>query len=571
MYLYNLKIKHFRSIKDISLNFNQGINVLIGENNAGKTTIIDVLRICLGYRDQDGLRVSKSDFHISKDDSNLKPIEFDLSFKITDDVEMGYFIELYDAETETLDLHFRFELKQYSKYERIHSEVWGGQNESVNIPSEVFHSFIQVYLGALRDAERYLRPGRYNQLGELIIGIDEKNFSDDYNRDVMAKNLSENIDESVFSEFIGDVNKVITKHLDNITFENDADLNIRPINQDFEEISRNLKIKLPLSKDTSNDKFLELYQNGLGHNNLIYIAILLSRLSDLSQSDDSLFLSLLIEEPEAHLQPQLQNLFFSYLNELNKELNGPKSFQIFITSHSPTLTAKADLDSLIILQKDRDNENIVCADFKSLSFNEENKEYLHKFLDVTKSQLLFSKRIIFVEGISEALLVPVFADKLEYDLEGNGVEIVMLNGVSFKHFIPLFDEENQLIFKGAIMTDKDRKKLDDVESNTFKDLAKKENRNLKVCGAEKTFEYDLLKANPDKSFIRRVFKNVHPIIFKNVFNDSDDKLFNIMNDPNKNIKKSRIAWILSTELNNDDSIEYFIPSYIVDALDFVCK
>ena len=196
---------------------------------------------------------------------------------------------------------------------------------------------------------------------------------------------------------------------------------------------------------------------------------------------------------------------------------------------------------------------------------------MHKFLDVTKSQLLFSKRIIFVEGISEALLVPVFADKLEYDLEGNGVEIVMLNGVSFKHFIPLFDEENQLIFKGAIMTDKDRKKLDDVESNTFKDLAKKENRNLKVCGAEKTFEYDLLKANPDKSFIRRVFKNVHPIIFKNVFNDSDDKLFNIMNDPNKNIKKSRIAWILSTELNNDDSIEYFIPSYIVDALDFVCK
>lgn len=571
MYLSEFKIKHFRSIKDITLNFNQGINVLIGENNAGKTTIMDALRICLGYRDQNGLRVSKTDFYISKDASILNSIEFDLSFEITDTVEMGYFVELYDAESETLDLHFRFDLRQYSKYERIHSEVWGGQNKGVNIPSEVFHSFIQVYLGALRDAERYLRPGRYNQLGELIIGIDETNFSDNYNRDEMAEKLSENIEDSVFSNFIDDVNNEITTHLKKITFENDPSLNIRPINQDFDEISRNLKIKLPLSNDKSNDKFLELYQNGLGHNNLIYIAILLSRLNDLSKSQDSLYLSLLIEEPEAHLQPQLQNLFFSYLNELNLELNKPKSFQIFITSHSPTLTAKADLDSLIILQKDVVNENIVCANLNSLSFDDENKEYLHKFLDVTKSQLLFSKRIIFVEGISEALLVPVFAEKLGYNLEEKGVEIVMLNGVSFKHFIPLFDEDNQLIFKGAIITDKDRKKLDDAESNTFKNLAKKENMNLKVCGAEKTFEYDLLKANPNKSFIRKVFKNVHPRIFKNVFKDDDEEIFKIMNDSNRNIKKSRIAWILSTELRNDDSIEYVIPDYIKNAFKFVCK
>ena len=225
---------------------------------------------------------------------------------------------------------------------------------------------------------------------------------------------------------------------------------------------------------------------------------MLSRLDDLSKSDDSLYLSLLIEEPEAHLQPQLQNLFFSYLNELNEELNDKKSFQVFITSHSPTITAKADLDSLIILQRDYENENVVCADFESLSFNDENKEYLQKFLDVTKSQLLFSKRVIFVEGISEALLIPVFAEKLKYNLDEMGVEVVMLNGVSFKHFVPLFDENNELLFKGAIITDKDRKELDNAESDTFKKLEEKENKNLKVCGAEKTLEYDLLSCNPDK-------------------------------------------------------------------------
>ena len=567
MYLSELKIKHFRSIKDISLTFNPGINVLIGENNAGKTTVIDALRICLGYRSQDGLRVSKSDFHISKESSTLKSIEFDLSFEITDDVEMGYFIELYDANTETLDLHFRFNLKQYSKYERIHSEVWGGQNEGVNIPSEVFHSFIQVYLSALRDAERYLRPGRYNQLGELIIGIDETNFSDKYNRDEMADTFSEIIDDSDFSDFIREVNnRYIATHLDNMTFEKGANLDICLIDQDFDEMSRNLKIKLPLSNDASNDKFLELYQNGLGHNNLIYIAILLSRLSDLSKSEDSLYLSLLIEEPEAHLQPQLQNLFFSYLNELNKDLNESKSFQIFMTSHSPTLTAKADLDSLIILQKDTENENIVCANFKSLGFDDDNKEYLHKFLDVTKSQLLFSKRIVFVEGISEALLLPTFANKLGYNLDENGVEIVILNGITFKHFSHLFDEDNPLIFKGSFITDDDRKEFDGDPSSTFENLKLFENNNLEIHAAFKTFEYELLNCNEKDSLIYKTFKDEHPQLFKNLLNNTNEEIFDIL-DSSK-IHKADIALKLSILLNENN---HEVPGYISNAIKFVCK
>lgn len=567
MYLKELKIRNFRSIKDIALNFSKGINILIGENNAGKTTIIDVLRICLGYRDQDGLRVNKTDFRISQHDETLKSIEFDLSFKKDEDKEIGYFIELYDAEKDTLDLHFRFSLKQYGKYERIHSEVWGGQNEGTNIPSEVFHSFIQVYLGALRDAERYLKPGRYNQLGDLIIGLEESNITEEYNREEMVEEFSENIEKSKFSRYIEKVkSQYIAKHLDEITFEDGASLNILPIDQDFEEISKNLKIKIPLTKDESNNKYLELYQNGLGQNNLIYISILLSRLEDLSKSDDSLYLSLLIEEPEAHLQPQLQNLFFSYLNKLNKELNNKKSFQVFITSHSPTITAKADLDSLIILQRDYDNDNVVCADFKSLNFNDENKEYLHKFLDVTKSQLLFSKRVIFVEGISEALLLPIFAKKLKKDLDENGVEIVMLNGINFKHFLPLFDEDNPLIFKGSIITDDDRKEIDGEKSDTFKDLKKRENNNLEVYGAVKTFEYELLICNECKSIVRQTFKEVHNINFKHVHENTNEEIFDLITT--KEIKKSKIAFKLSIKLNNNN---HEVPKYISKAIDFVCK
>ena len=567
MYLKEMNIKNFRSIKDLSLNFSPGINILIGENNAGKTTIIDALRICLGYRDQDGLRVAKNDFHISKNDDILKPIEFDLSFKKNKEEETGYFIELYNPEKDTLDLHFRFSLKKYNKYERIHSEVWGGENEGSNIPSEVFHSFIPVYLGALRDAERYLKPGRYNQLGDLIIGLDETHITKDYTPEEMVEQLNKNIEDSKFTEYIKKVNKkYIANHLDKITFEEDSTLNILPLDQDFEEVSKNLKIKLPLTKDKNNEKYLELYQNGLGHNNLIYISILLSRLDDLSESKDSLYLSLLIEEPEAHLQPQLQNLFFSYLNTLNEDLNKNKSFQVFITSHSPTITSKADLNSLIILQKDYENENVVCANFESLKFSDENKEYLHKFLDVTKSQLLFSKRVIFVEGISEALLIPVFAKKLGIDLDKKGIEVVMLNGITFKHFQPLFNEDNPLIFKGSIITDDDRKEIDGEQSKTYENLKEIENKNLKVYGAVKTFEYELLICNKSESIVRQTFKETHDENFENIHENTNEEIFKLINE--KKIKKAEIALKLSIRLNNDN---HEVPDYISEAIKFVSE
>lgn len=75
------------------------------------------------------MRVNKTDFHISQHDETLKPNEFDLSFEKDEDEEIGYLIEMYDSEKDTLDLHYQSSIKQYAKYERISSEVWRGKNE----------------------------------------------------------------------------------------------------------------------------------------------------------------------------------------------------------------------------------------------------------------------------------------------------------------------------------------------------------------------------------------------------------------------------------------------------------
>ena len=126
------------------------------------------------------------------------------------------------------------------------------------------------------------------------------------------------------------------------------------------------------------------------------------------------YIALLIEEPEAHLHPQLQNIFFNYLNKLNKS-----GFQIFVTSHSPTITAKADLDSLIVLQEQEDK--IFALSIKKTNLDDSNKNICANswmlggdrngdfHSQLTKSQLFFSNGVILVEGISEALLLPVFS------------------------------------------------------------------------------------------------------------------------------------------------------------------
>ena len=134
-------------------------------------------------------------------------------------------------------------------------------------------------------------------------------------------------------------------------------------------------------------------------------------------------------------------------------------FQIFVSSHSPTITAKADLDSLIVLQ-DQENE-ITSLSIKKSNLDEINKKYLQKFLDVTKCQLFFANGVILVEGISEALLIPVFSEIIgtDYSIEKKGVELINLNGVAFEHFGKLFNPDDpgiRLNCRCAILTDDDR-------------------------------------------------------------------------------------------------------------------
>lgn len=549
MYLRNLKIKNFRLAKETEITFQKGLNILIGPNNAGKTTIIDAIRICLNYGNQYNVRVKKEDFN----DIN-KEIEFNLFFEIDEEIESAIFLELFNPQTNSLEITFKYNYNEI--YDRVYSEVRGVNKEN-SIPNELFQFIYNINLDALRDANRFLSPGRYNIISDFF----KEAINENEQKEIMEE-INNFISKSEANKLINKYkNKDIQDHLKSLSLENEEDkLIVSPIDQEFDEFTKKLKIQI----ENSSNKILDLNQNGLGYNNLIYISVLLSHLNTINdRTDETIYTSLCIEEPEAHLHPQLEKLLFTYLNQLNKE-NKKNKLQIFITTHSPTLTSKANLDSLIMV---KNNNNIESLTLKDSKLEKENKIYLEKFLDVTKSQLLFSKSVIFVEGISEEILIPILAEQEGIDLDKKGIELVNVNGITFKHFAPLFDKEYNLIERGVILTDGDEKELNGPQSDTCQQIKKlSENNNIKVFVSKKTFEFDLLNNNEKNSIIWEKFKKKH----SQKFNDemSEEKLFNEFNKKNSNIKKSEIAYNIAIELKkNSEKIK--IPKYIEDALYYI--
>jgi len=555
MFIKSFKIKNFRQIENMTIKFNKNLNIIIGPNNSGKTTIIDALRICLTYKDYDSLKITKNDFHI-KYENLLEDIEFNIIFEIEKEIEKAVFSDLYNinpnSSEDSLSITYIFSFNQ--QLNKIKSKVFGGYTKDNKVSDEIFDYITNFHLSALRDANRFLTPGRYNILSSFF-----SDLKDDNEKSKLINEINDTVKNSDISDFIKEsTDNYIQKIYKNITFNSDyTQIKMTPIDYEFDEFTKNWKILLPSITDER--KILDIKQNGLGYNNLIYISVLLSRLNVINEkTDEEIYISLSIEEPEAHLQPQLQNIFFSFLNSLN-EYN---QLQIFITSHSPTLTAKADLNSLILIQNS--NNNVEAINLTECFTEEDDLNYLRKFLDVTKSQLLFSKKIIFVEGISEAILIPVFAKKYGINLDKEGVEIVNLQGINIKHFFPLFNDNNKLKFKGVFLTDDDRKTLNGEPSDVNTSLKIYNNDNLKIFSAKKTFEYELICSNGFESEIFDAFKNKHPKIFKDVNNE--ENLFEIFNQ--KTIQKADIALNLSQKLENND-ITYNIPKYIKLAFDFL--
>ena len=198
----------------------------------------------------------------------------------------------------------------------------------------------------------------------------------------------------------------------------------------FQAIVRNLIVLL---SNTTVRQF-EPRRNGLGLNNILYIAILIEHFRKRAAAGKSAGELILIEEPEAHLHPQLQATLVASLREL--------PFQVIATTHSTQVTSKAPLSAFVMLTHQPGAPPVAATPLAAQGLTAADRQDLERYLDATKSNLLFARRVMLVEGAAELLLVPPLVKKvLDIDLEREGISLVAIHGVYFGPFTRLFADD----------------------------------------------------------------------------------------------------------------------------------
>ena len=604
MYIKEINILNFRGFKEALIPFHEGVNVIIGHNNTGKSNLLRAMGLVLGY--SNGHRLGTSDLFYETDVAELQRqsprIKITLVLRRSadenlDSADMALFANMMTDPALSEEAELRYEFKLDDSQEQNYKadvanaitakEIWkiieqdyirlykssrsgGNQAAGINI-NETLGQIDFQFLDAIRDVSHDLYAG-YNPLLRDVL-----NFFIDYSvkndvtktEDEIKEQLKALRDDFVqqsrplmqtLQNRLQDGKNVFLKYaLDTgATFngaEPDFDGTVTE-NEMFSVLRMFIKYAVGIEVPAT--------YNGLGYNNLIYMSLLLAKM----QADGNIaymkrnakVLSFLaVEECEAHLHPAMQYKFLKFLQDNN--LNGHVR-QIFMTSHSTQIASAVKLDDLICLTSPalgQINVGYPRAIYKEESSNDMvSKQYVQRFLDATKADMFFANRLIFVEGIAEELLLPVFARYLNKNLTDEHVLVVNMGGRYFNHFLKLFDTKNPYTINKKIvcLTDIDpcrKKKGDDknyevcypyeynidTDNYDYKHHADTEvdqyvvHPNIRFYRQDvtygKTLEYDLMRENP----------NCELLLTESVSNSSEIKAMMKEQDVNEMMTKMR--------------------------------
>lgn len=458
MYISVLKLWNFRKYGSLNFDlqspaltvpFKKGMNILIGENDSGKSAIIDAIKLVLKTHAYEWIKIEESDF-FNTGNEFAETLRIEIEFSGITHKEAANFIEWCGTEEVKVIIEGKEIKERRPKLHLIYqaemregkivpTDVRAGMDGYGNILTAEAKEYLKcTYLKALRDADSELTAKKNSRLSQILkehqefrkrgdSGLHEfeelfEKTSDEirekFNDEGLGYNNIKNVVDDFVSAFIGD------------NFEASFDLGSTKINNILEKMSLGL---------------VEAKNLGLGTMNRLFMA---AELLHLRKPDWNGLKLCMIEELEAHLHPQAQ---LKIINRLKQETD----VQFILTTHSPNITSQANLKDIIICK----NSDVFPLFEGMTKLEKDSYKYLERFLDVTKSNLFFSKGNIIVEGWSEEILMPVLAKKLDLDLTKSEVSIINVASTAYLHFAKIFlrNDDDKMRVPVSIVTDLDNR------------------------------------------------------------------------------------------------------------------
>lgn len=518
MRIKNLEVRCFRLLNDVSINLENDITLIVGRNNTGKTSLLEVIKIFTSGNDS----LSFEDFSQST---------YKIFRELFIEFEKTLIPGILEEEKETLELDI---ITRFPKIQLQIEFIYDKKKDSLIELSE----FITDLDDKRNDACVLLSYESHNTLGLLkafnnreetktsIIEYFKENLNSFYGLKCYAKDIhsdylreieigyKERVKKVVSFEDIkalrvlddkkSDSNKTLALGFSKYYNERDkTDTNVKAVEDSLKGISKELKEKYdtvlekiikdlksfgahtpivipPISIASefdsesvikNNIKYyykqdeidLPESYNGLGYSNLIYmvleLASFIERFRNAKEEKVSEFLVVLVEEPEAHMHPQMQQVFISQIKGIIKGTEKDKIYvQLIITSHSSHILSEAGIDSKKGFKRiryfNRIKKEVEVQDFNRLQISNEKQtaRFLKQYLTLHKSDLFFSDKVILVEGTTERMLMPQMIKKSAPDLVSQYITILEVGGAYTHKFKEILEF---LKLKTLIITDID--------------------------------------------------------------------------------------------------------------------
>ena len=523
LFISRVKIKNYRNFKDVDVRLGHK-QIIIGENNVGKTNFLKALQLILDptLSDEDRM-LEESDFN----DTLVNPMEN------KEEIVIEVYIENYsnnktiltvfqDATVknekgkEVLKLTYRFfpYIDDAGNIEYQYN-IFKGNDET-----KKFGSYERKYLNlkvikALRDVESEIRNSRTSPIQRML-----KDYAIDKNDlERIAEEYRKNGEEILNLDELVDLTNNINKRFGAILGSDDFDVSLQAMEISPGRVLSSLKL-LMAQRNTSDIS--------LGLNNILYISMILQMLQDKTvpslikedkynelivlaggeivkdtyeQSQNrNYFLKerisdgqhkklysfmsknmpisnavtiLAIEEPEAHLHPVNQRLIY-------KDVIQNSNNSVLLTTHSTHITAIAPINSIVHLHNDGTKGTEIHAT-AAMPMDEGEFLDVERYLDVKRGEIYLGKAVLLVEGIAEEYLVPRFAELLGKPLDEKGIIVCNINCTNFTPYVKLL---HSLAIPYAVITDGDFYVINDKDEREYHKMDTEETADRGWLGME---------------------------------------------------------------------------------------